>query len=161
MLRASTGPMPETWASSSGLAVLASTPTALTHEATTSSRARRRAAWSTSCWYWPTPSERGSIFTSSASGSISRRPMDTAPRTVRSWSGNSRRATSDAEYTEAPVSFTSTTSTPAGRPAPRTKASVSRPAVPLPTATTSMLYFMQQSRRVRAARSAPASPVSG
>ena len=40
--------------------------------------------WSTSCWYCPTPMDFGSILTSSASGSISRRAMDTAPRTVTS-----------------------------------------------------------------------------
>ncbi len=65
-------------------------------------RPRRRArlpsgAWLTSCWYWPTPMDLGSIFTSSASGSCSRRPIETAPRTVTSWSGNSSRAISEAE----------------------------------------------------------------
>ena len=65
-------------------------------------RRRRRAAlpsraWLTSCWYCPTPIDLGSIFTSSASGSCRRRPMETAPRTVTSWSGNSSRATSEAE----------------------------------------------------------------
>ena len=39
----------------------------------------------------------GSILTSSASGSVRRRPIETAPRTVMSWSGNSSRATSEAE----------------------------------------------------------------
>ena len=39
----------------------------------------------------------GSTFTSSASGSWSRRAIETAPRTVRSRSGNSSRATSLAE----------------------------------------------------------------
>ncbi len=56
----------------------------LTHDITTSSRLACNRAWSTSCWYCPTPIDLGSIFTSSASGSISRRPMETAPRTVTS-----------------------------------------------------------------------------
>ncbi len=33
-----------------------------------------------SCWYWPTPIDFGSIFTSSASGSCRRRAIETAPR---------------------------------------------------------------------------------
>ena len=49
------------------------------------------------CWYCPTPMDFGSILTNSASGSISRRAIDTAPRTVTSSSGNSSRATFDAE----------------------------------------------------------------
>ena len=62
-----------------------------------SPRPPRRAArasfvWLTSCWYWPTPIDFGSIFTSSASGSCSRRAIDTAPRRLTSRSGNSRDA---------------------------------------------------------------------
>ena len=45
----------------------------------------------------PTPILLGSIFTNSASGSISRLPMLTAPRTVTSSSGNSSRAIGEAE----------------------------------------------------------------
>jgi hypothetical protein len=52
-------------------------------------------AW-TSCWYWPTPMALGSTFTSSASGSCRRRAIEIAPRIVRSRSGNSSRARSDA-----------------------------------------------------------------
>ena len=63
----------------------------------------------TSCWYWPTPIDFGSILTSSASGSCSRRAIEIAPRIVRSSSGNSSRARSDAEYTLAPASLTDTT----------------------------------------------------
>ncbi|MOA11159.1 hypothetical protein D3C78_1310890 [compost metagenome] len=48
----------------------------------------------------------GSIFTSSASGSCRRRAIDTAPRIDTSRSGNSRAASSDAEYTDAPASET-------------------------------------------------------
>ena len=53
--------------------------------------------WSTSCWYCPTPIAFGSILTSSASGSCSRRAIDTAPRSDTSSSGNSFAASSDAE----------------------------------------------------------------
>ena len=97
MLRASAGPSPETNESSRALAVFTSTPTWLTQLATTVSSDCLSAVCSTSCWYCPTPMDLGSIFTSSASGSIRRRPMETAPRTVRSWSGNSSRAISEAE----------------------------------------------------------------
>lgn len=90
-----------------------------------------------SCWYWPTPMDLGSILTSSDKGSMSRRPMDTAPRTVRSRSGNSWRATSEAEYTLAPASLTITTTTSFSS-SERTSSSVSRLAVPLPTATASI-----------------------
>jgi hypothetical protein len=56
-------------------------------------RVQRRASrvWLTSCWYWPTPIDFGSILTSSASGSCSRRAIDTAPRSDTSRSGNSSR----------------------------------------------------------------------
>ena len=59
-----------------------------------------------SCWYCPTPMALGSIFTSSARGSCSRRAMETALRSVRSNSGNSSAASLEAEYTEAPASLT-------------------------------------------------------
>ena len=39
---------------------------------------------------------------------------------------------------DAPLSLTEATTTSDGRPSPRTKDSVSRPAVPLPTAIASM-----------------------
>ena len=42
----------------------------------------------------------GSILTSSASGSCSRRAIDTAPRIETSRSGSSPEAYADAEYTE-------------------------------------------------------------
>src|SRR5229473_8549991 len=45
----------------------------------------------------PTPMAFGSILTSSASGSCSRRAIDTAPRNVTSSSGNSSDAKADAE----------------------------------------------------------------
>ena len=47
--------------------------------------------------YWPTPMALGSILTSSASGSCSRRAMDTALRSETSSSGNSSAASLDAE----------------------------------------------------------------
>ena len=50
------------------------------------------------------PMLRGSIFTSSDSGSCKRRAIDSAPRTVTSRSGCSSRASFDAEYTDAPAS---------------------------------------------------------
>ena len=78
-------------------AVLMLTPTLLTQLSTTEARRARSFVWSTLCWYCPTPIDRGSILTSSERGSISRRPMLTAPRTVTSQSGNSSRATADAE----------------------------------------------------------------
>ncbi len=124
-------------ASSGALAVFTSTPTAFTQSSTTASRERDIFTWLTSCWYWPTPIDFGSIFTSSASGSCRRRAMDTAPRNDTSRSGNSRAAISDAEYTEAPASDTMIfwilrslsclTTSPASL-------SVSRLAVPLPMA---------------------------
>ena len=61
-----------------------------------------------SCWYWPTPIDFGSIFTSSASGSCSRRAIETAPRSETSSSGSSAEAYADAEYTDAPASETTT-----------------------------------------------------
>ncbi len=83
----------------------------------------------------------GSIFTSSASGSCSRRAIEMAPRMVTSSSGNSSRAASLALYTLAPASLTITTGTASSwkcRSVSRTKVSVSRPAVPLPTAMARM-----------------------
>ena len=53
---------------------------------------------------------------------------------------------------EAPLSLTETTAT-SGRSRPRTKTSVSRPAVPLPTATASRWYFRTSSRRTLPASS--------
>ncbi len=63
--------------------------------------------------------------------------MEIAPRIVRSKSGNSSRATSEALYTDAPDSLTESTTTSlilASLSTPRTKVSVSLPPVPLPTA---------------------------
>ncbi len=93
-------------ASRAAEAVLTSTPTAFTQSSTTASSVRASSRWVTSCWYWPTPMDLGSIFTSSASGSCRRRAMDTAPRRDTSSSGNSFAASSEAEYTDAPASLT-------------------------------------------------------
>jgi hypothetical protein len=73
--------------------------------------------------------------------------MEMAPRMVRSRSGNSSRATSLALYTLAPDSLTMTTGTfsPAPSMASRMMASVSRPAVPLPTAMARMPPFLTSS----------------
>ena len=84
-------------ASSGTEAVLTSTPTALTQSSTTASSERASSVWLTSCWYWPTPIDFGSILTSSASGSCRRRAIDTAPRSDTSRSGNSCAASSEAE----------------------------------------------------------------
>ena len=90
--------MPATYDSSAADAVFTSTPTRFTQlTSPMSSRRDLRRGWFTSCWYWPTPMVLGSIFTSSASGSCSRRAIDTAPRSDTSSSGNSARAMSLAE----------------------------------------------------------------
>ena len=80
---------PDTRASSGADAVFTSTPTAFTQSSTTASSWRASSVCDTSCWYWPTPIDFGSIFTSSASGSCRRRAIDTAPRIDTSRSGNS------------------------------------------------------------------------
>ena len=82
----------------------------------------------------------GSIFTSSASGSWSRRAIDTAPRRDTSSSGSSCEAYADAEYTDAPASDTTTlVALSWGNRVSRSVASlsVSREAVPLPIAISS------------------------
>ena len=88
---------PETRVSNGGDAVLRSTPTALTQSSTTAFKLLAKACSFTSCWYWPTPMLFGSIFTSSANGSCTRRAMLTAPRKLTSSSGSSLLATSLAE----------------------------------------------------------------
>ena len=97
MLAATAGDKPDTRDSSGADAVFRSTPTLLTQSSTTASSVRASALWLTSCWYWPTPMLFGSIFTSSASGSCSRRAMLTAPRRLTSSSGSSLLANSLAE----------------------------------------------------------------
>ena len=97
MFFASVGPSPLTYVNRCWLAVLRFTPTEFTQLSTVRSSVFFSFDWSTSCWYCPTPMLFGSIFTSSARGSMSRRPMLTAPRTVTSLSGNSSRAIFDAE----------------------------------------------------------------
>lgn len=97
MLSASAGPTPETRVSSGTEAVLTSTPTPLTQSSTTASSERERVVSGMSCWYCPTPIDLGSILTSSASGSCSRRAIDTAPRSETSSVGSSWDAYADAE----------------------------------------------------------------
>ncbi len=97
MFSASPAPMPETRVSSGAEAVLTSTPTALTQSSTTASSERDSFTSDRSCWYCPTPIDRGSIFTSSASGSWRRRAIDTAPRSDTSRPGSSWEAYADAE----------------------------------------------------------------
>ena len=108
MFSATVPDRPATRDSSAGEAVLTSTPTAFTQSSTTLSSDRASWNWLTSCWYCPTPIALGSILTSSARGSCSRRAMDTAPRNETSSSGSSLEASADAEYTEAPASLTMT-----------------------------------------------------
>ena len=60
---------------------------AFTQSSTTASSERDSFGSDRSCWYWPTPIDFGSIFTSSASGSCRRRAMDTAPRSDTSMLG--------------------------------------------------------------------------
>jgi hypothetical protein len=87
MFVASVAVNPETRVSRGIEAVLTSTPTAFTQSSTTALSALASRVWLTSCWYWPTPIDLGSIFTSSASGSCSRRAIDTAPRRLTSTFG--------------------------------------------------------------------------
>ena len=89
--------MPETRVSSGAEAVLTSTPTAFTQSSTTASSERDSLNSARSCWYCPTPIDFGSIFTSSASGSCSRRAMETAPRSDTSRPGSSGEAYAEAE----------------------------------------------------------------
>ncbi len=82
--------------------------------------------------------------------------MDTAPRSETSSSGSSSRAVSDAEYTLAPDSLTTTTpgadpSSPAS--ADRTARSVSLDAVPLPMAISSGPCSRTRARSPSAKRS--------
>ena len=92
MLCASPSPIPDTRVSSGAEAVLTSTPTAFTQSSTTASSDRDSFDSDTSCWYCPTPMDFGSILTSSASGSCSRRAIDTAPRSETSMPGSSSEA---------------------------------------------------------------------
>ncbi len=156
MFSASPWVMPETRVSSGADAVLTSTPTAFTQSSTTASSDRDSLVSDTSCWYWPTPMDLGSILTSSASGSCSRRAMDTAPRRDTSRSGSSWEANAEAEYTDAPASDTTTlVSFSSGCRAISSAASlsVSREAVPLPMAISS-------TRCSRASRASTASASS-
>ncbi|MNV38823.1 hypothetical protein D3C71_1303860 [compost metagenome] len=151
MFSATVADSPDTRVSSAAEAVLTSTPTALTQSSTRASSARARRYWSTSCWYWPTPIALGSILTSSASGSCRRRAMDTAPRMDTSRSGNSLAANSEAEYTDAPASLTTTFCSrvsPSALMTSPASLSVSRLAVPLPIAISSTLCFWHSWRRV-------------
>ncbi|MCY1425424.1 hypothetical protein D9M71_412120 [compost metagenome] len=138
-------------ASRAAEAVFTSTPTAFTQSSTTASRLRASCTWDTSCWYWPTPMDFGSIFTSSASGSCRRRAMLTAPRRDTSRSGNSFAASSEAEYTDAPASLTMILvifSAGYFRISSMASLSVSRLAVPLPIAIRSTLCLAQSLPRM-------------
>ncbi len=134
--------MPDTRDSSGTEAVLTSTPTAFTASSTTAPSDRASSVSETSCWYWPTPMDLGSIFTSSASGSCRRRAIETAPRSDTSISGSSCEAYAEAEYTEAPASDTTILVglfSGMREISSVASASVSREAVPLPMAISSTL----------------------
>src|ERR1700737_1630325 len=103
MLSARPSPTPDTRLGSGTEGVFTSTPPALTQSSTTASSERDSLGSDTSCWYWPTPIDLGSILTSSASGSCNRRAIDTAPRKDTSNSGNSREAYAEAEKPQAPA----------------------------------------------------------
>ena len=89
-----------------GEAVLILTPTLLTHFVTVKSRDSDNFFWETSCWYWPTPMDFGSILTSSFNGSCSLLAIETALLCSTCKSGNSLIARGLALYTLAPASDT-------------------------------------------------------
>ena len=98
----------------------------------------------------------GSILTNSAKGSCKRRAIETAPRSETSKSGNSCAASSEAEYTEAPASFTITLLALMSGLAlsiSATSLSVSREWVPLPIEISSTLCCLHMPARVRIALS--------
>ncbi len=134
-------PMPDTRRSSGAEAVLTSTPTALTQSSTTASRDRDSFGSDTSCWYWPTPIDLGSILTSSASGSCRRRAIDTAPRSDTSRPGSSCRGVGGGRvHRRAGLGHDDLGQPEVGVAALISSAaslSVSREAVPLPMATSS------------------------
>ena len=144
MFDASVGVTPATRVNRGTDAVLTSTPTPLTASSTTASSVRASCVWLTSCWYCPTPIDFGSILTSSANGSCRRRAIDTAPRSETSMDGNSAAASSDAEYTDAPDSLTTTHVGLlwAALEISRANFSDSRDAVPLPMAINSTLWAL-------------------
>ena len=89
--------IPEICESNAQEAVLILAPTLLTTWLITLSRDSSNLDWFTSCWYIPTPIDLGSIFTSSAKGSCILLPIEIAPLTVTSKSGNSSAAILEAE----------------------------------------------------------------
>ena len=136
--------MPEMYSSKEAEAVFKSTPTLFTQSSTTPPRASPRRFWFISCWYWPTPMDLGSIFTSSDSGSCSLLAMDTALLCPTSNCGNSSVASLLAEYTDAPASLTITYCTCSLISFSKSTmiCSDSRDAVPLPTEIRETLYFL-------------------
>ncbi len=97
---------PATRPSIAELAVFRSAPTSHTQSSIVATSARERCAWLTSCWNWPTPIVRGSIFTSSASGSCRRCATLTDARSGTSRVDSSRAANRDEANAEAPASET-------------------------------------------------------
>ena len=65
------------------------TPTLLTAFVTTKSKLSFKSFCGTSCWYNPTPIPSGGIFTSSARGSCSLLPIETALLSLGDKLGNS------------------------------------------------------------------------
>ena len=99
------GPRPEIYWSKWCEAVLIFIPILLTHDWTVKSKLSFSVGWyimlilSNTNGFWI-------YFTSSDNGSINLRPIEMAPRSVRSSEGNSSLATSEAEYMDALLSFT-------------------------------------------------------
>ena len=135
-------------------------PRAFTQDSTTPSSALPSSAWLTSCWYCPTPIDLGSIFTSSASGILQaaadgHRAAHGDVLVGQLLAGDLRgrvdrgAALVDRHHQAAPRA--------AARPSswPARSVSVSRPAVPLPMATASMLVAQHQRGPPRGGRRRP------
>ena len=122
------------------------TPTLFTHLVTVKSKDSLNFFWETSCWYWPTPIDLGSILTSSLSGSCSLLAIDIALLFSTVKSGNSCIAKGLAEYTLAPASETiAYLQSFSSFNVSLTSFSLSLDAVPLPMAIISTWYFLIKS----------------
>ena len=137
---------PEIYFNIEGDAVLILTPTLFTHFVTVKSKDSLSFFWDTSCWYWPTPIDLGSILTSSLSGSWSLLAIDIALLFSTVKSGNSCIARGLAEYTLAPASETMAyLQLFSSFNVSLTSFSLSLDAVPFPIAIISTLYFFIKS----------------
>ena len=140
---------PDIYFNIDGLAVLILTPTLLTHFETVKSSDSPSFFWDTSCWYWPTPIDFGSILTSSFNGSWRRLAIDTALLCSTCKVGNSLIASGEALYTLAPASDTIAYLQPlTSFKVSLTNFSLSREAVPFPIETISIWYLFIKSFNV-------------